>query len=172
MTAAPVDPVIRLRQRTRRVRRMSTEIWIGGALVGLVILLALLSLVWTPFDPLRVEPALRLQPPSSIHLFGTDRLGRDVLSQIMAGAQVTLLVGLAVVLIGALLGVPLGILAALRGGWLGGVLARGFDLMMAIPGLLLAIIFAAAFGASTWAAALALGIAAIPASRGSLEPKP
>jgi len=150
-------------QRLGTIRgRHRLSLWVGVALVGLVLLIGLISLVWTPVDPLQANPTLRLQPPSAAHWFGTDRLGRDVFSQIMAGAQITLLVGLLVVAIGAVVGVPLGLLAAQQGGWLGHALGRSFDLLMAIPGLLLAIIFAAAFGASTWAAAAALGIAAIP----------
>jgi len=143
--------------------RARWSMWVGAALVTAVVLLALVSLVWTPFDPVLAQPAIRLQGPSAAHWFGTDRLGRDVLSQVMAGARVTLLVGAIVVAIGALIGIPFGLIAAIKGGAVGAVLGRGFDLMMAIPGLLLAIIFAAAFGASTMAAALALGIAGIPA---------
>jgi len=142
---------------------VNPQLIIGAVLVGLVALLALVSLVWTPFDPVRADVANRLLSPSPAHWFGTDRLGRDVLSQIMAGARVTLLVGLIAVAIGALLGTPLGIWAALRGGWLDALLMRGSDLLLAFPGLLLAIIFAAAFGASTVTAAVALGIGAIPA---------
>jgi len=146
----------------RRRIGVNPQLVIGAALVGLVLLMALASLLWTPFDPVRADVASRLQPPSSTHWFGTDRLGRDVLSQIMAGARVTLLVGLIAVAIGALVGTPLGIWAATRGGWLDAVLMRGSDLLLAFPGLLLAIIFAAAFGASTVTAAVALGIGAIP----------
>jgi len=159
-------PLVRTSRSTtigRLKGRARISVWIGAVIVGLVLLMAVTSLVWTPFDPLLANPAIRLQPPSTAHWLGTDRLGRDVLSQIMAGARVALLVGSTVVLIGALIGVPLGLLAALRGGPIGAMLGRGFDLLMAIPGLLLAIIFAAAFGASTATAAVALGIAGIPA---------
>jgi peptide/nickel transport system permease protein len=158
---------------------MNRRNWLSGLLIGaiivaLVVLLALVSFFWTPHDPLLTDASQRLQSPSTSHWLGTDRLGRDVFSQIMAGARVALLVGLLSVLIGAVVGVPLGVLAATRRGWLGDGLGRGFDLLLAFPGLLLAIVFAAAFGASTWAAALALGIAAIPgfarvARAGSLQ---
>ena len=143
-------------------RRVSVGAWVGAGLVGLVCLAALSSFVWTPQDPLFTDTAVRLQAPSSSHWLGTDRLGRDVLSNIMAGTRITLLVGLIVVAVGAGLGVPLGMLAATHGGRLGETLGRGFDLLLAFPGLLLAIIFAAAFGASSLAAALALGIGAVP----------
>jgi peptide/nickel transport system permease protein len=149
--------------KVRLKGRARFSVWIGAVIVALVILAALLSLAWTPFDPVVANPAIRLQPPNTTHWFGTDRLGRDVLSQIMAGSRVALKVGALVVFIGALIGIPLGLIAAIKGGVLGAALGRGFDLMMAIPGLLLAIIFAASFGASTTAAAVALGIAAIPA---------
>ncbi|MCL1801032.1 MAG: ABC transporter permease [Promicromonosporaceae bacterium] len=140
-----------------------TGLWVGAGLVALVVLVALVSLLWTPHDPLAVNVADRLQPPSSSHLLGTDRLGRDVLSGLMAGARITLAVGAIAVAVGAVIGVPLGVLAAFKRNWLGQTLGRGFDLLLAFPGLLLAIVFAAAFGASTWSAALALGIGAVPA---------
>ena len=153
----------RLRVTRPKVKRHQLALWIGAALVAATLAVALISLLWTPADPLIANAANRLQSPSSAHLLGTDRLGRDVLSQLMAGARITLLVGLVAVGLAALFGIPLGLLAALRGGWLGQTLGRCFDLLLAFPGLLLAIILAAAFGGGTTTAAIALGIGGIPA---------
>ena len=139
------------------------QLVIGAILVGLVVVVALVSLFWTPYDPIRAVPANRLQGPSAAHLFGTDRFGRDVLSQIMAGAQIALYVGVVAVGIGALIGVPAGVVAAMRGGVPGTVLMRGADVLLAFPGLLLAIVLGAALGASTTTAMIALGIGAVPA---------
>lgn len=136
---------------------------IGGALVLVVVGAALLSYVWTPHQPMRVLDTTAYQTPNGEHLLGTDRLRRDVLSQILVGARTTLYVGVVAVGVAALIGVPLGILAAMTPGWLGGLVMRGNDILLAFPALLLAIMFAALYGGSTRVAMLAIGIATIPA---------
>ncbi|MDR2722475.1 MAG: ABC transporter permease [Cellulomonadaceae bacterium] len=135
---------------------------VGAVLVAFVALVALLSFVWTPGNPLLTDASVRLQGPSAAHWFGTDRLGRDVFSQVMVGARVTLWVGVVAVGIGAVLGIPAGIVAGVRGGWWSAFIMRGSDVLLAFPGLLLAIVFGAAFGAGTTTAMIALGIGAIP----------
>jgi ABC-type glutathione transport system ATPase component/ABC-type dipeptide/oligopeptide/nickel transport system permease subunit len=145
-----------------RRRRVHPQLVIGAVLVGLVAVTALVSLVWTPFDPEHAG-AERLLPPGADHRLGTDRFGRDVFSQVMAGAQVTLLVGVVAVGIAAVVGVPLGVLAGMRGGRLGALLMRGSDILLAFPGLLLAIVLGAVYGAGTVTAMVALGIGSIPA---------
>jgi peptide/nickel transport system permease protein len=135
----------------------------GVILVGTTIVVALVSFVWTPFDPVRIDPTAVLQPPNESHLLGTDGFGIDVVSRIMIGAQTCLLVGVIAVGIAALFGVPLGILAGVAGGWVSEVVMRATDVLYAFPALLLAILLAAAFGASTWTAMVAIGIATIPA---------
>lgn len=135
----------------------------GALLVGSTALVALLSFVWTPYDPTRVDPAAVLLPPGGRHLLGTDGFGIDVLSRLMVGARTTLLVGVIAVGIAALVGVPLGIVAGVVGGWASELLMRAADVLYAFPALLLAILLAAAFGASTWTAMAAIGIATIPA---------
>lgn len=145
-----------------RRARVHPQLVIGAVLVGLVVVTALVSLVWTPYDPEHAG-AERLLPPGSEHWLGTDRFGRDVLSQVMAGAQITLLVGLVAVGIAAVVGVPLGVLAGMRGGRLGALLMRGSDILLAFPGLLLAIVLGAVYGAGTVTAMVALGIGSIPA---------
>ncbi|KQB85082.1 ABC transporter permease [Corynebacterium oculi] len=142
--------------------RLSFSGWVGLGLVSAVVLLALVSALWVPHDPLAVSPEHRLEGTSAQHLMGTDRFGRDVLSRLMAGAQITLLVGLVSVGISALIGVPLGLWAALRGGFAETALMRGADLLLAFPALLMAILTGAVFGASTWSAMIAIGIAGIP----------
>lgn len=147
----------------RALRRLPWTGRIGLLLVTVVVLAALLSLVWTPHDPVTVVPGHRLADPSLDHLLGTDRLGRDVFSQILVGSQITLLVGLVAVGISALAGIPLGIWAGMRRGWVETFLMRGSDLLLAFPALLLAIVAGAVFGASTVTAMIAIGIAGIPA---------
>ena len=143
-------------------RRWSASFVLGAFLVGLVVLTALISFVWTPYDPLRVDSSIRLRGAGSEHLLGTDKFGRDTLSQLMLGARTTLFVGFIAVGLAAVLGVPVGILAAMAGGWVGGLVVRVNDLLLAFPALLLAIMFGAVFGASTVTAMVAIGIATIP----------
>ncbi|AHI19454.1 ABC transporter permease [Corynebacterium casei] len=136
---------------------------IGLIIVCLTVLAALISLVWTPHDPLMAIAADRLQGSSVEHLLGTDRFGRDVLSRLMVGAQITLFVGLVAVSISALIGVPLGIAAGMRRGkFLDSLVMRTADLLLAFPALLLAIIAGAVWGPSTLTAMIAIGISGIP----------
>lgn len=136
---------------------------IGLIIVCLTVLAALISLVWTPHDPLMAIAADRLQGSSVEHFLGTDRFGRDVLSRLMVGAQITLFVGLVAVSISALIGVPLGIAAGMcRGKFLDSLVMRTADLLLAFPALLLAIIAGAVWGPSTLTAMIAIGIAGIP----------
>lgn len=138
------------------------ELIAGLTLVGLVVACAIISLVWTPYDPTHVAAGQRLLPPSPEHVFGTDGFGRDVLSRLLVGARSCLTVGVISVGIAAVVGVPLGLLAAALPRWAGEVLMRGSDIAQAIPALLLAILLAAAFGGSTTTAMAAIGIAAVP----------
>ncbi|RJK96557.1 ABC transporter permease [Vallicoccus soli] len=143
-------------------RRANASLVVGGALVGLVVVAALVSFVWTPYDPTRVDPAARLLTPGADHWLGTDKFGRDVVSQLMVGARTTLFVGIVAVGVAAVVGTPLGVLAGMAPRWLGELLMRLNDLLLAFPALLLAIMFGAVFGASTLTAMVAIGIATVP----------
>ncbi|MCP2166727.1 ABC transporter permease [Goodfellowiella coeruleoviolacea] len=148
---------------TRAGRRgANASLLVGGALVAAVVLLALVSFLWTPHDPTLVDAPNRLRGPSAAHWLGTDRFGRDVASQVMVGARTTLFVGVVAVGVAALVGTPLGVLAAMSSRRLGELVMRGNDLVLAFPALLLAIMFGAVFGADTLTAMLAIGIATAP----------
>ena len=134
-------------------RRVPPTLVVGGLLVALVIVAALASVVWTPSDPSHVEVSARLKGPTAAYLLGTDQLGRDELSRIMAGARHTLLIGI---------GVPLGGMAALYRGRLEDATMRFSDVLLAFPAILLAIMFAAVFQPSTVTAMAAIGIALVP----------
>jgi peptide/nickel transport system permease protein len=138
-------------------------LWIGVVLVAVVILAALLSLVWTPYNPLQVQPTQVLRPAGWPHLLGTDGFGIDILSRLLIGARTTVYVGVVAVSLAALGGVPLGVLAGMRGGWVSEIVLRVTDILYAFPALLLAILLAAAVGASTGTAMVAIGVASIPA---------
>lgn len=136
---------------------------VGAALVALVIAMALVSFVWTPYDAVKVDASSRLLTPNGQHWFGTDKFGRDVFSQILVGARTTLFVGIIAVAVASLIGVPLGIFAAMtKVRLLSEFVMRSMDLLLAFPALLLAIMFGAVFGASTITAMIAIGIATVP----------
>ncbi|MBW3099061.1 ABC transporter permease [Pseudohoeflea coraliihabitans] len=137
-------------------------------IAGLVLTLlfvgaALLSYLWTPYDPTRLDIAAKLQTPTSGHWFGTDHFGRDIFSMLMVGARVSIAVAIIAVGIGVSLGVPLGLYAAAhRGSLLDEVVMRGNDLIFAFPSLLLAILITAVFGPGAVNAIIAIGIFNIP----------
>lgn len=146
----------------RARRALNPSLVVGGVIVLCVASMALVSFVWTPYDPTRIDAAQRLLGPSAGHWFGTDKFGRDVLSQILVGARTTLFVGFVAVGLAAAVGVPFGILAAMAPRRLGELLMRGNDIMLAFPALLLAIMFSAVYGASTLTAMIAIGMATVP----------
>jgi peptide/nickel transport system permease protein len=143
-------------------RRVPATLVVGGALVALVVVAAVVSSVWTPHDPIHVEVGERFRAPRGAYPLGTDQLGRDELSRLMLGARTTLLVGIVTVVIAMGLGVPLGALAALRRGSLEEATMRLSDLLLAFPAILLAMLFAAVFQPSTLTAMAAIGIALVP----------
>jgi peptide/nickel transport system permease protein len=142
--------------------RTNGSLIVGGALVGLVVLAALISYVWTPYDPTVIRPDDSLAGSSWQHLLGADNFGHDTLSQLMVGARTTLLVGVVAIGIAAVLGVPIGAVAAQRGGAVDEIAMRGADIVYAFPAVLIAIMLAAVYGGSTVTAMVAIGIAYIP----------
>ena len=142
--------------------RLHPSAVVGGALVAGIVLLAIVALFWTPYHA-TFPSDQTLAPMSWHHPFGTDEYGRDVLSRLMDGAKLTLYAGAVAVLIAVAGGVPLGLAAAAaHGRLLDDLLMRLVDLIYAFPALLAAIVLAAAVGASTTTAMLAIGIASIP----------
>ncbi len=146
-------------QAATRPRRRSPTLMAGLVLVGIHVVVAIVTLFWTPYDPTSMGGG-RLAQPSFLHWAGTDRLGRDLMSQIMIGSRIALIVGAGAVAIGAAIGVTLGILAAFATRFLDDVLAATLDILIAFPTLLLAmLVVAASDSASLFTATLALGIA-------------
>ena len=142
---------------------MSRNLILGAGLSSLVLLAALLSFVWTPYDHAALDIPAKPQPPNAQHWFGTDHFGRDMFSMIMVGARTSIAVALVAVGIGMALGVPLGLTAAARkGSWLDEVIMRGNDLVFAFPSLVIAILITAVFGAGAINAIIAIGIFNIP----------
>ena len=132
---------------------------IGLSLVGLFLGMTVLSFIWTPYDPLAIDAERSLAPVSLRHPLGTDMLGRDVLSNLIVGARATLLVAVLAVTIAMIIGVSAGIAASLIGRRTRAALIFLIDIVLALPGVLVAIVLAAVYGPSTVTATVAIGIA-------------
>lgn len=135
---------------------------VGAALTCLLIACALLSFVWTPWNPYEMNMDAKLLPPSAQFWMGTDAFGRDIASQIMVGARNSIAVGVIAVGIGLCVGVTLGLLAAMQRGWVEETIMRLSDFTFAFPAILLAIMMTAVFGPSMVNAIVAIGIFNIP----------
>jgi len=129
---------------------------VGAAIVLIAVLAALVGPMLVPYDPAAQELALRLEGPTGFHWFGLDELGRDILARVLAGGRISLLVGLVVVSVSATVGVCLGAVAGYFGGYVDEVISRVIDILLAFPGLLLAIALVAVLGPSLVNAILAL----------------
>ncbi|AZV76443.1 ABC transporter permease [Parasedimentitalea marina] len=142
---------------------MIRNLIIGAILSSLVLLAALVSFVWTPFDHTAMDIPAKLQTPNTDHWLGTDHFGRDIFSMVMVGARTSIAVALVAVGIGMSIGIPLGLTAAARSGsWLDELIMRGNDLVFAFPSLVIAILITAIFGAGAVNAIIAIGIFNIP----------
>jgi peptide/nickel transport system permease protein len=135
---------------------------IGATITCSFVGVAVIAEFWTPYDPAVLSIIDKLQAPNLHHWLGTDQLGRDVLSMIMAGSKNSVGVALLSVIIGVCIGVPLGLLAAARRGAIDELIMRGNDLVFAFPSLLLAILITAVFGPGAVNAIIAIGIFNIP----------
>ena len=135
---------------------------VGLALTAALASTAALSLLWTPASPYLVDVAHRLEPPSAAHWLGTDSLGRDVISMLMAGAQNSILAGIIAVAIGAALGTILGMVAAAERGWVEEGIMRLADFAFAFPAILSAIMLTALLGPGLVNAIIAIGIFNVP----------
>jgi peptide/nickel transport system permease protein len=138
-----------------------------GAMLGLAfviffVLLALFAPYIAPYDPVATSWSAVRKAPSAEYWFGTDEIGRDVLSRVVWGARASLLAGLVSVCISMALGVPIGLLAGYVGGWVDGLISRFTDSMLAVPFLILAIALAAFLGPSLTNAMIAIGVSATP----------
>jgi peptide/nickel transport system permease protein len=134
----------------------------GGALVALLLVAAALSLVWSPYPPGDIDVPNKLRAPSAAHWLGTDSLGRDIASQILVGAQNSIVVGVIAVGIGLVAGVALGALASARRGWVEEAVMRAADFTFAFPALLSAIMLTAIYGPGLSISIVAIGIFNIP----------
>jgi peptide/nickel transport system permease protein len=160
------QPLVEHRRRSRIPSGVLSFVKNKGAIVGAIvmviwILIALFASVLAPANPL--DPVGRSrQPPSSEFLMGTDRLGRDVFSRVLFGSRISLQVGIISVLIGVVVGTTMGLPAAYFRGWIGGLIMRIIDTMLAFPGLLLALVVIASLGPGLTNVMIAVGVGTIP----------
>jgi len=150
--------------RSRPRRWWASPSFLAGLLLGgLVVAMALISYLWTPYEPTQMAILKRLRPPSAEHWFGTDQFGRDVFSMIMVGARNSLAVGLGAVGLGLTVGSALGLIAAIRrDGWLDNLIMRMADFSHAFPAVLSAIMISAVWGPGMMNAVIAIAIFSLP----------
>jgi len=161
--AASQTTVLPRRERRGLVKFMRNRAAVfGAALVLLIVVMAVFAPWLSHYDPVQASFMTVRQAPSAAHWFGTDELGRDVLSRLLWGARASLLAGVVSVCIAVAIGVPLGLLAGYFGKLVDGAISRIADALLSIPFLILAIALAAFLGPSLTNAMAAIGISAMP----------
>ncbi|MEI7769769.1 MAG: nickel transporter permease [Chloroflexales bacterium] len=145
----------------RRFRKETTAL-IGLAIIVVFVALAILAGLISPYPPLEQNISASLQAPSAAHLFGADKLGRDIFSRILHGARISLFTGLSVVVMAAGVGVLVGALAGYLGGWWDEAIMRVTDIFFAFPSLILAMSIAGALGPSLQNALIAVAVVSWP----------
>lgn len=153
--AHPVRAMLR-----RFIRNRSA--FVGSVLFGLIVLLALIGTRATPYDPVQMDIQNRLAEPGLEHVLGSDHYGRDIFSRLLAGAHLSLLIGLVSVSLAVSSGLLLGLPAGYFGGWVDMLVMRVMDLMLSFPSVLLALGIVAIAGPSLFNVMLAVGIASVP----------
>ncbi len=156
------NPLARAWAGTWRFCRRKPLGAIGGAIIVLLVAVAIAAPLLTPYDPVENDIPSRLQSPNAAHPLGTDHLGRDGWARITYGARTSLFVGLSAVMLGTLVAVVLGTLGGYLGGTLDMVMDRFIDAIMAFPWIMLMLTMMSIFGSSVGNLALALGIAMAP----------
>jgi peptide/nickel transport system permease protein len=144
----------------RRFRRNKSAL-VGMTMFLILVFAAIFADVISPYDPLEQNYSIRLQPPSAEHWFGTDELGRDILSRIIYGARISLTVGLIAVSVSCAAGCALGAIAGYYGGKFDNIIMRFIDIIMAIPAILLNISIVAALGNGLQNVMIAIGISSV-----------
>lgn len=156
--ALAADPTRALLRRFIRNR----SAFVGSVLFGLIVLLALIGTRATPYDPVQMDIQNRLAEPGLEHVLGSDHYGRDIFSRLLAGAHLSLLIGLVSVSLAVSSGLLLGLPAGYFGGWVDMLVMRVMDLMLSFPSVLLALGIVAIAGPSLFNVMLAVGIASVP----------
>ncbi len=162
MTAIAPTPTSAVAAPTKHRWKMSPATATGAVIFVLLVIVAIAAPVLAPYSPETVRATEVLGAPSMAHPFGSDVLGRDVLSRVLHGLRVSLLVSVAAVAIAAVLAIPLGLLAGYFGRWTDTIVSRALDMVLVIPAFLLAITFIAILGPGSMVAALAIAVIYLP----------
>jgi len=155
-------PAVTSRQRAWRQFKRSHLALPGALVVLFFILVAVLAPALAPYDPFKNDLSKTLLTPCSAHWLGTDELGRDILSRILYGTRLSLLEGLFSVLLAMVIGIPLGVVSGYMGGKLDTVVMRLVDILLAFPGVLLAVVIISILGPSLLNAMIAVGVYTVP----------
>lgn len=134
----------------------------GGVIFGLFVFMALAAPLLTPYDPIRLNVVESLEPPSARHWLGTDQFGRDVLARVIYGARVSMAMGVVAVTISVVLGLALGLVSGYYRGTVDLLVMRLVDVMLAFPGILLALVIIAVLGPNLGSAMIAVGVSGMP----------
>src|SRR5215475_10325502 len=142
--------------------RRTAQLAAGAAVIGIALLCALLGARLAPHDPLRYDARSTLRAPSSAHPLGTDPLGRDVLSQVISGARISMVAGVVSVIVGMPAGTAVGLVAGTARGRAAGLLMRAMDALLVFPSLVLALAITAFLGVGLWNVIVALAVTFLP----------
>ncbi|MBS4206507.1 nickel transporter permease [Bacillus sp. FJAT-50079] len=172
MTQETIQPAVRKKRSNPRLEYYKT-IWsrlkknkaavVGGILILLFIITAIIGPFLTTKDPFELDVTNKIQPPSAEHWFGTDNFGRDIFTRIIHGMGLTLYVGFFSVFIGGVIGVFFGVISGYYGGKLDTVIMRIMDILLAFPGIILALAIVSVLGGSLTNVIIAVGVFSIPA---------
>lgn len=149
-------------QSVNRSKKKNYNLIVGGSITGVILLMILIGVFYTPYDPNAMDASARFAGISMKHLMGCDNFGRDVFSRVLEGSRTTLIVAAGTVFIGTFFGVIIGALTGYYGGVVDEVLMRINDAIFAFPSILLALVFISIFGSGKYHVIIALGIAFIP----------
>lgn len=145
----------------RKLKKNKVALW-GGYMLLFLIIVAIVGPYLTVHDPVRVNFSNKLLPPSAEFWLGTDHNGRDIFTRLIHGMQITLFVGFSSVIVGALIGVPMGIISGYYGGTIDSIIMRIIDVLLAFPGILLAIALVSVLGGSITNVIIAVAVFSIP----------
>lgn len=148
--------------RVKKATKRDSLVLAAYIALGAIAIMSVVGMLYTPYDPEELYAGDPLSPASLDHIFGTDDLGRDIFSRVLAGSAISVLSPIGVVALATSIGALIGILSAWYGGFIDGLFARVIDVIFAIPGLVLAILAVAVFGKGLVAPIIALSIAYIP----------
>lgn len=164
-TAIPVKEqnlkAARAKEFYKKLAKNKSAMW-GAAIVIIITILAIIAPLIAPYDPNQMAFSKKLQAPSSENWLGTDDKGRDILTRLLFGARISLVVGFLSTVLGAFVGIIMGVVSGYYGRWVDSVIMRFCDVLLAFPGILLALAIVSVLGASTTNVIIAIAFYAIP----------